>query len=91
MGVLSTLDYTVIATYLAVSLVAATNFSIDTPQEAITQYVAEQGVAGVWFFWSNAISALLAAFLFARLWSRADVVTDAELIEKRYSGPEAAG
>ena len=76
--------------WLAGVSMAATNFSIDTPL-AITKYVAEQGIAGVWFFWSNAISALLAAFLFARLWSRADVVTDAELIEKRYSGPPAAG
>ena len=74
--------------WLAGVSMAATNFSIDTPL-AITKYVADQGVAGVWFFWSNGIAALLAAFLFSRLWSRADVVTDAELIELRYSGPSA--
>lgn len=75
--------------WLAGVSMAATNFSIDTPL-AITKYVAESGVAGVWFFWSNSISALLAALLFARLWSRAAVVTDAELIELRYSGRAAA-
>ena len=75
--------------WLAGVSMAATNFSIDTPL-AITKYVAQHGVAGVWFFWSNSVSALLAAFLFARLWSRADVVTDAELIERRYSGRPAA-
>lgn len=75
--------------WLAGVSMAATNFSIDTPL-AVTGYVAKHGVAGVWFFWSSAISALLAAFLFARLWRRAAVVTDAELIEVRYSGRRAA-
>ena len=64
---------------------AATNFSADTPL-AITKYVFQEGIAGVWFFWSNAIQAMLAVFLFAQLWRRAEVVTDAEIVEKRYSG-----
>ncbi len=75
--------------WLAGVSMAATNFSIDTPL-AITRYVAQQGIGGVWFFWSSGISALLAAFLFSRLWSRAGVVTDAELIELRYAGKSAA-
>jgi len=76
--------------WLAGVSMAATNFSIDTPL-AITRYVAQQGIGGVWFFWSNAIGALLAVFLFSRLWRRAEVITDAELIELRYSGRSAAG
>lgn len=68
---------------------AATNFSIDTPI-AITRLVADEGIAGVWFFWASAISALLVTFLFARLWQRSRVLTDAELIELRYSGRPAA-
>ncbi|MFH1462792.1 MAG: sodium:solute symporter family protein [Pseudomonadota bacterium] len=75
--------------WLAGVSMAATNFSIDTPL-AITRYVAQQGIGGVWFFWSSGIAALLAAFLFSRLWSRAGVVTDAELIELRYAGRPAA-
>ena len=68
---------------------AATNYSIDTPL-AITELVVTQGIAGVWFWWAGAISALLVAFLFARLWRRAGVVTDAEIVELRYGGPSAA-
>jgi len=68
---------------------AATNFSIDTPI-AITRLVADEGVAGVWFFWASAISALLVTFLFSRLWQRSQVLTDAELIELRYGGSSAA-
>ncbi len=68
---------------------AATNFSIDTPI-AITKFVATEGIAGVWFFWASAISALLVAFLFSRLWRRSGVMTDAEIIERRYSGKSAA-
>ncbi len=68
---------------------AATNFSIDTPI-AITKFVATEGIAGVWFFWASGISALLVAFLFSRLWRRSEVMTDAEIIEQRYSGKSAA-
>ena len=75
--------------WLAGTSMAATNFSIDTPL-AIAGYVAKEGVAGVWFFWAGGISAVLATFLFARLWRRAEVITDAEIIELRYSGREAS-
>ena len=68
---------------------AATNYSIDTPL-AITKLVSTQGVAGVWFWWAGALSALLVAFLFSRLWRRAGVVTDAEIVELRYGGKPAA-
>ncbi len=68
---------------------AATNFSIDTPI-SITGFVGREGIGGVWFFWASAISAVLVTFLFARLWRRAEVLTDAEIIELRYSGRPAA-
>ena len=68
---------------------AATNFSIDTPV-SITGYVAKEGIGGVWFFWSSAISAVLVTFLFARLWRRTGVLTDAEFIELRYGGKPAS-
>ncbi|MBU0551088.1 Na+:solute symporter [Myxococcota bacterium] len=74
---------------LGVSM-AATNFSIDTPI-SVTGFVGREGIGGVWFFWSGAISAVLVTFLFARLWRRAAVITDAELIELRYDGRAAAG
>ena len=73
---------------LGVSM-AATNFSIDTPI-TIAGFVGREGIAGVWFFWSNAISALLVTFLFSRLWRRAAVLTDAEIVERRYGGRSAS-
>ena len=35
------------------------------------------------------LSGLFTTFLFAKLWHRSDVTTDAELIEIRYSGKSA--
>ncbi|QQR91381.1 MAG: Na+:solute symporter [Myxococcales bacterium] len=67
---------------------AATNFGADAPL-AITGLVAKQGIAGVWFNWCYVISWSLAIFFFARLWRRAHVLTDAEIVELRYSGKSA--
>lgn len=67
---------------------AATNFATDTPL-AITKYIYQEGIAGVWFFWMSAIQVCLATFLFSQLWRRAEVVTDIEIVERRYSGKSA--
>lgn len=72
---------------LGVSM-AATNFSVDTPI-AVTKIVASEGVGGAWFMWSSAISAIMVTFFFSKLWRRSKVITDAEIIEKRYSGDSA--
>jgi len=72
---------------LGVSM-AATNFSIDTPI-AVTKFVATEGIGGVWFMWSSAISAVMVTFFFSKLWRRSEVITDAQIIEKRYSGDSA--
>lgn len=73
---------------LGTSMVATT-FAADTPL-AITEMVRTDGVWGNWFWWTWAVGHTLAVFLFARLWRRAEVVTDAELTELRYSGRPAA-
>lgn len=49
-----------------------------------------EGIQGVWFFWASAISALLVAFMFSKLWRRSGVMTDAEIIELRYGDKPAA-
>lgn len=67
----------------------ATTFAADTPL-AITGMVAKNGIAGNWFWWNLAASHALAVFFFARLWRRANILTDIELIELRYSGKPAA-
>jgi len=58
---------------------------------AAAQAVRGQGISGSWPWWSAAIAQILAVFLFSRLWNRAGVTTDNELLELRYSGRAAAG
>jgi Na+/proline symporter len=75
--------------WLAGTSMAATTFSIDTPLY-VAGVVGTRGIAGNWEWWSFAVAHLLLLYLFARLWSRAEVVTDNELSELRYGGAPAA-
>ncbi|NQV50649.1 MAG: Na+:solute symporter [Candidatus Marinimicrobia bacterium] len=68
----------------------ATTFAADTPL-AITEFVRGPGIWQNWFWWNQLLAGLLGVFLFSRLWRRAEVLTDNELIEVRYSGKPAAG
>jgi len=73
---------------VGVSMVATT-FAADTPL-AITGIVARQGIAGNWFWWNWMISGIVTVFIYAKLWKRADVLTDVEFIELRYGGKPAS-
>ncbi|HYP26088.1 MAG TPA: sodium:solute symporter family protein [Blastocatellia bacterium] len=75
--------------WLAGTSMVATTFAADTPL-AVTEMVARNGVAGNWLWWSLLASGMLTVFFFARLWRRAEVMTDVELVELRYSGKPAA-
>lgn len=75
--------------WLAGTSMAATTFSVDTPLY-VAALIARRGVAGNWEWWSFGLSHLLLIYLFARLWRRAEVVTDVELSELRYGGRPAA-
>jgi Na+/proline symporter len=75
--------------WLAGASMAATTFSVDTPLY-VTGVVARRGVAGNWEWWSFAFTHVLMAVVLARLWRRATIMTDAELIEVRYGGRPAA-
>ncbi|HJR60382.1 MAG TPA: sodium:solute symporter family protein, partial [Vicinamibacterales bacterium] len=118
---LTTIDWTIIAVYFALSLaiglyyyrragestseffvagrdlpwwlagtsMVATTFAADTPL-AVTEMVARNGVAGNWLWWSMLPSGMLTVFFFARLWRRAEVMTDVEFVELRYTGRPAA-
>ena len=67
----------------------ATTFAADTPL-AVTGLVILHGISGNWLWWSFLLSGLFTTFLFAKLWYRANVTTDTELIELRYSGKAAS-
>lgn len=75
--------------YVAGISMVATTFAADTPL-AVTELVAQNGISGNWLWWCFLSGGMLTTFFFARLWRRAEVLTEVELIELRYSGPEAA-
>jgi Na+/proline symporter len=75
--------------WLAGASMVATTFAADTPL-LVTGLVATKGVAGNWLWWNFVMSGMLTVFFFARLWRRANVMTDVEFSEIRYSGRPAA-
>ena len=75
--------------WLAGTSMVATSFASDTPL-VITGWVRSGGVSENWLWWSFAIGGMFSVFLLSRLWRRAEVVTDVELTELRYSGKPAA-
>jgi Na+/proline symporter len=75
--------------WLAGTSMAATTFSIDTPLY-ITGVVGNRGIAGNWEWWTFGISHIIMVYIFARMWRRSEVITDAELTEIRYGGNMAA-
>ena len=64
---------------------AATQFAADTPL-LVTGLVATAGIFALWRLWVYALAFLALSFIFAALWRRSGVVTDAELAELRYGG-----
>jgi Na+/proline symporter len=69
--------------------IVATTFAADTPL-AVSGLVVRRGIAGNWYWWNGALMGMFAVFFFSRFWRRANVLTDTELAELRYSGKSAA-
>lgn len=65
----------------------ATTFAADTPL-TVSGWVATGGIAENWIWWTFGLTGMVSVFLFAPLWRRSGVLTDAELVELRY-GPLA--
>ncbi len=74
--------------FIAGTSMVATTFAADTPL-AVTELVAEHGIAGNWLWWNMLFGGMLTVFFFARLWRRAEILTDAEFVSIRYSGKSA--
>lgn len=75
--------------WLAGTSMVATTFAADTPLW-VTGQVAQHGIAANWLWWSFLFSGMMTVFFFARMWRRAEIITDVELIELRYGGKAAA-
>ncbi|MGB1776468.1 MAG: sodium:solute symporter family protein [Synechococcus sp.] len=75
--------------WLAGASMAATTFSIDTPLY-VAGLVGTRGLAGNWEWWGFGLAHVAMAVVFAPLWRRSGVLTDAAFTELRYGGPSAA-
>ncbi|MFC1606644.1 sodium:solute symporter family protein [Candidatus Latescibacterota bacterium] len=75
--------------WLVGTSMVATTFAADTPL-AVSGMVARDGIAGNWLWWNMVLSGIMTVFLYARLWRRAEVITEVEFTEMRYSGKPAA-
>ncbi|MBA3902032.1 MAG: Na+:solute symporter [Bacteroidetes bacterium] len=75
--------------YIAGISMVATTFAADTPL-AVTELVGQSGISGNWLWWNMLFGGMLTTFFFARLWRRAEILTEVEFIELRYSGKSAA-
>ena len=75
--------------WLAGTSIAATWFASDAPLAAAS-LVRQQGIFGNWLWWYEAGGVMLLVFFYAKLWRRAEVITDAEFIELRYGGRAAS-
>lgn len=75
--------------WLAGASMAATTFSVDTPLY-VAGLVGVRGLAGNWEWWSFGVAHVAMAVVFAPLWRRSGVLTDAAFTELRYGGKTAA-
>ena len=75
--------------WLVGTSIVATTYAADTPL-AVTEMTREHGLWRNWYWWNITVYHVLVVFLFARLWRRANVITENELLEIRYEGTSAA-
>lgn len=69
--------------------IAATWFATDAPL-AVTALVRTKGIYGNWLWWYLGAGVMMMVFFYAKYWRRAEILTDAEMIEMRYSGKSAS-
>ena len=74
---------------LAGMSMAATTFSIDTPLY-VAGIIGTRGLSANWEWWSFGLAHVAMTVVFAPLWRRSGVLTDAAFTELRYGGPPAA-
>ncbi len=75
--------------WLAGASMAATTFSIDTPLY-VAGLIGNRGLAANWEWWSFGLAHVAMAVVFAPMWRRSGVMTDAAFTELRYGGVPAA-
>ena len=68
---------------------AATSFASDTPL-VVTEMVRGRGLQRLWWLFAGVFALVVGVYLFARLWRRLEIMTDAEFCELRYDGRSAS-
>ena len=74
--------------YIAGISMVATTFAADTPLW-VAEVIKKNGISGNWLWWNMLIGGMLTTFFFAKMWRKANVLTELEFIELRYSGKAA--
>lgn len=74
--------------YIAGISMVATTFAADTPLW-VAEVIKKNGISGNWLWWNMLIGGMLTTFFFAKMWRKANVITELEFIELRYSGKAA--
>jgi len=74
--------------YIAGISMVATTFAADTPLW-VAEVIKKNGVSGNWLWWNMLIGGMLTTFFFSKMWQKANVLTELEFIELRYSGSAA--
>ncbi|MBL4669662.1 MAG: sodium:proline symporter, partial [Flavobacteriales bacterium] len=74
--------------YIAGISMVATTFAADTPLW-VAEVVKKNGISGNWLWWNMLIGGMLTTFFFAKMWRKANVLTELEFLELRYSGKAA--
>jgi len=74
--------------YIAGISMVATTFAADTPLW-VAEVVRKNGISGNWLWWNMLIGGMLTTFFFAKMWRKANVLTELEFLELRYSGKAA--
>jgi len=75
--------------WLAGTSIVATTLAADTPL-AVSGFIRQGGIYKNWLWWNIMFGGLMMVFFYARLWRRANLLTDMEFTELRYGGRPAA-
>ncbi len=74
--------------YIAGISMVATTFAADTPLW-VAEVIKKNGISGNWLWWNMLIGGMLTTFFFAKMWRKANVLTELEFLELRYAGKAA--
>ncbi|MBI5095085.1 MAG: Na+:solute symporter [Candidatus Hydrogenedentes bacterium] len=75
--------------WLAGTSMVATTFAADTPL-VVSGLVRKGGIYENWLWWSTVTGGMVMVFFYAKLWRRAELITDNEFNELRYDGKAAS-